>query len=265
MAPEASFPEATIRQAAQLVLAAEYVTALTGAGISVESGIPPFRGPGGLWTKYGEPPMDGYQRFLQDPKKAWEERLAPTGASQEMRETIARAAPNPGHAAFVTLEVMGVLRWLITQNVDNLHRRAGSRNILEIHGNSTLVRCLNCTARFPMAVISFEVLPPRCLQCDGILKNDTVAFGEPIPGDVLEQCWRAVEHCDCMIVAGTSATVTPAAYFPMQVRERGGTLIEVNLYESEITPFCTVSLRGPSGAVLDKLVQAVQALQTTRS
>ena len=119
--------------------------------------------------------------------------------------------------------------------------------MLEIHGNSTLVRCLNCTARFPMAVISFEVLPPRCLQCRGVLKNDTVAFGKPIPGDVLEQCWRAVEHCDCMIVAGTSATVTPAAYFPMQVRERGGTLIEVNLYESEITPFCTVSLRGTSG------------------
>jgi len=265
MAAAAASPEAVIRQAAQLLLAAEYVTALTGAGISVESGIPPFRGPGGLWTKYGEPPMDGYQRFLQDPKKAWEERLAPSGASQEIRETIARAEPNAGHYAFVTLEEMGVLRWLITQNVDNLHRRAGSHNLLEIHGNSTLVRCLNCTARFPMAVISFDVLPPRCLQCHGILKNDTVAFGEPIPGDVLEQCWRAVEHCDCMIVAGTSATVTPAAYFPMQVRERGGTLIEVNLYESEITRFCTVSLRGTSGEVLDQLAQTVRALRTARS
>src|SRR5215475_6631974 len=265
MAHADSSSDATIRRAAQLVLAAEYVTALTSPGISVESGIPPFRGPGGLWTKYGEPPMDGYQRFLQDPKKAWEERLAPTGASQEIRETIAMAAPNPGHTAFVKLEEMGVLRWLITQNVDNLHRRAGSRNVLEIHGNSTLVRCLNCTARFPIAVISFTVLPPRCLQCDGILKNDTVAFGEPIPGDVLEQCWRVVEHCDCMIVAGTSATVTPAAYFPMQVRERGGTLIEVNLYESEITPFCTVSLRGKSGEVLDKLARTVLALRTTAS
>src|SRR5881398_287401 len=137
--------------AAECISRARYVVALTGAGLSVESGIPPFRGPGGLWTTYGEPPMDGYQRFLQDPKKAWEERLAPTGASQEMRETIARAAPNLGHAAFVKLEEMEVLRWLITQNVDNLHRRAGSRNVLEIHGNSTLVRCLNCTARFPMA------------------------------------------------------------------------------------------------------------------
>jgi NAD-dependent deacetylase len=162
------------------------------------------------------------------------------------------------------LEELGVLRWLITQNVDNLHRRAGSRNLLEIHGNSTLVRCLNCTARFPLAVISFDVLPPRCLQCQGILKNDTVAFGEPIPSDVLEQCWHAVEHCDCMIVAGTSATVTPAAYFPMQVRERGGTLIEVNLYESEITRFCTVSLRGQSGAVLHALAEAVRALHTAR-
>jgi NAD-dependent deacetylase len=132
--------EAAIRQAAQLLLAAEYVTALTGAGISVDSGIPPFRGPGGLWTKYGEPPMDGYQRFLQDPKRAWEERLAPSGASQEIRDTIARAEPHPGHYAFVKLEELHVLRWLITQNVDNLHRRAGSRNLLEIHGNSTLMR-----------------------------------------------------------------------------------------------------------------------------
>jgi NAD-dependent deacetylase len=259
MAPSDTSQEAAIRQAARCLLAAEYVTALTGAGISVESGIPPFRGPGGLWTKYGEPPMDGYQRFLQDPRQAWEERLAPGGASQEMRDTIAGAVPNPGHAAFVRLEELGVLRWLITQNVDNLHRRAGSRNLLEIHGNTTLVRCLNCTARFPVAVISFDVLPPRCLQCNGILKSDTVAFGEPIPGDVLEQCWRAVAHSDCMIVAGTSAMVTPAAYFPMHVRERGGTLIEVNLYESEITRFCTVSVRGPAGPMLHALAQAVQA------
>src|SRR2546428_6547433 len=226
-------PEAVIHQAAQCLLAAEYVTALTGAGISVESGIPPFRGPGGLWTKYGEPPMDGYQRFLQDPKQAWEERLAPAGASQEIRETIARAEPNPGHYAFVTLEELGVLRWLITQNVDNLHRRAGSRNLLEIHGNSTMMRCLSCTARFPMAVISFVVLPPRCLQCNGILKNDTVAFGEPIPGDVLEQCWRAVEHCDCMIVAGKAWPGTTTGGFSLPVRRPGGERLSVGAFQSD--------------------------------
>ena len=258
-APDPSL-EAAIQQAAQAILAAGYVTALTGAGISVESGIPPFRGPGGLWTKYGEPPMDGYQRFLADPKKAWEERLAPTGASQEIRDTITRAEPNLGHYALVTLEDMRLLRWLITQNVDNLHRRAGSHNLLEIHGNATLVRCLSCTARFSIAVISFDDLPPRCLQCNGILKNDTVAFGEPIPSDVLEQCWKAAEHCDCMLVVGTSALVTPAAYLPMQVRERGGTLIEVNLYESDISSLCQVSLRGQAGTILERLAQTVQRL-----
>ncbi|MGE3541638.1 MAG: NAD-dependent deacetylase [Candidatus Tectimicrobiota bacterium] len=253
--------EAAMHQAAQAILAAEYVTALTGAGISVESGIPPFRGPDGLWTKYGEPPMDGYQRFLADPKKAWEERLAPSGASREIRDTIARAEPNPGHYALVMLEDLRLLRWLITQNVDNLHRRAGSQRLLEIHGNATLVRCLSCRARFPMDTISYAELPPRCLQCHGILKNDTVAFGEPIPEDVLEQCWTAVQHCDCMLVVGTSALVTPAAYLPQQVRERGGTLIEVNLRESELTPWCQLSLRGPAGEILAQLTHTIRQLQ----
>jgi NAD-dependent deacetylase len=253
--------QAALRQAATLLLEAEYVVGLTGAGISVESGIPPFRGPGGLWTKYGEPPMNGYERFLADPKKAWEERLAPTGASKEIRETIQQAQPNPGHQALVQLEDMGLLRHLITQNVDNLHRRAGSRNLAEIHGNSTLVRCIQCTSRWPLEQVSLVSLPPSCTQCGGMLKIDTVAFGEPIPPDVLEVCLRETRRCDCMLVAGTSATVYPAAWFPVQVQEKGGHLIEVNLYESELTPLCTVSLRGKSGDILPQLVQAVQELR----
>src|SRR5947208_14319215 len=118
-----SSPDATIRQAAQLVLAAEYVTALTGAGISVESGIPPFRGPGGLWTKYGEPPMNGYQIFLADPKKGWEDRIR--RQDDELWRPLRVARPNPGHLALAELEALGVLRFLITQNVDDLHRQAG--------------------------------------------------------------------------------------------------------------------------------------------
>ena len=256
---------AALRQAAVLLLEADYVVGLTGAGISVESGIPPFRGPGGLWTKYGEPPMNGYEVFLRDPKKAWEERLAPSGPSQIIQETVRQAQPNPGHQALVTLEELGLLRHLITQNIDNLHRRAGSRNLAEIHGNSTLVRCIRCTSRYPFGEVSFDHLPPSCPQCDGILKIDTVAFGEPIPPDVLDVCLREAQRCDCMLVAGTSATVYPAAWFPMQVRERGGHLIEVNLYESELTPLCTVSLRGKSGDLLPQLVQAVRELRSWRS
>ena len=259
--PDAQQEEA-IQRAAALLMEANYVVGLTGAGISVESGIPPFRGPGGLWTKYGEPPMNGYQRFMEDPQKAWEERLAPSGASKEIQETIRHAEPNPGHHALVTLEEMGLLRCLITQNVDNLHRRAGSRNLAEIHGNSTLIRCIECTSRYATEEISLETLPPSCPKCSGILKIDTVSFGEPIPPDVLATCHRETQHCDCMLVAGTSATVYPAAWFPIQVRERGGTLIEVNLYESELTPMCTVSLRGKAAELLARLVWATQELQS---
>jgi NAD-dependent deacetylase len=261
MAKQDMAQDVSIRKAAQFLLSARYVMALTGAGISVESGIPPFRGPGGLWTKYGEPPMNGYQIFLQDPKKAWEERLSPKGPSKIIWETLGVAEPNPGHQALVELEQMGVLRSLITQNVDNLHRRAGSRDLIEIHGNYTLIRCIECNARFPAAEVPLHRLPPQCPTCEGILKSDTVSFGEPIPRDALDRCFSETQLCDCFLVAGTSATVYPAASFPLAVREKGGTLIEVNLYESEMTPLCTVSLRGPSAEILPKLVQAVKELR----
>jgi NAD-dependent deacetylase len=251
-----------IYNAAKLLLSARYVGGLTGAGVSVESGIPPFRGPGGLWTKYGEPPMDGYQRFLKDPKKAWEERLSPKGPSREIWETLQVAEPNPSHYALAELERMGILRFLITQNVDNLHRQAGSQNLAEIHGNHTLIRCIQCTTRYPAAEVPLNEIPPRCPQCEGILKNDTVSFGEPIPPDVLEKCFAESQLCDCMIVAGTSATVYPAASFPLSTREKGGSLIEVNLYESEITPLCTVSLQGASGEMLSILVEKVKELRS---
>ncbi len=261
----ASSQAEAIEQVARMLIEARYVMAMTGAGTSVESGIPPFRGPGGLWTKYGEPPMNGYQRFLENPKQAWEERLNPTGPSAILRDTLAAAQPNPGHDALVALEDMGILRFLITQNVDNLHRRAGSRKLAEIHGNSTLTRCIQCTTRYPLDEMSLDVLPPSCPQCNGMVKIDTVAFGEPIPPDVLAQCQQTTNRCDCMLVIGTSATVYPAAAFPLQVRDSGGILIEINPYESEMTPLCEISLRGPSGELLPQLVTAVQARRDTQT
>lgn len=244
-----------------MIARAHHVVALTGAGMSVESGIPPFRGPGGLWTKHGEPPMNGYQRFLADPAKAWRDRLSPSGPMRELWDTVQAARPNPGHHALAQLEELGVLRCLITQNIDNLHRAAGSRQVAEIHGNCTLIRCVDCVQRFPFEAISMEQLPPRCPHCAGILKSDTVSFGEPIPPDVLAQCQEEAERCDCMLVAGTSATVYPAAQFPLDVRQRGGQLIEVNLYESELTPYCSLSLRGPSATVLPQLVARITQLR----
>ena len=246
-------------RAAEILVRARHVVALTGAGMSVESGIPPFRGPGGLWTKHGEPPMNGYQRFLADPAAAWRDRLSPSGPMRELWDTLQAAQPNPGHYALAQLETLGLLRCLITQNVDNLHRAAGSVRVAEIHGNAFLVRCIACTARFPREAISVEALPPRCPECGGIMKSDTVSFGEPIPTDVLAECMDQAEQCDCMIVAGTSATVYPAAQFPLDVRGRGGALIEINLYESELTPACSLSLRGPAATVLPQLVERCAA------
>src|SRR5271154_1694139 len=235
-----------IREAAKTILAARYPIALTGAGMSVESGIPPFRGPGGLWTKYGEPPMNGFQRFMADPKKAWEERLSKR--NDELYKPLAVAKPNPGHLALVELEQVGVLRFVITQNVDDLHRQAGQKALAEIHGNWTLIRCLNCRTRFHGGAISLEKLPPACPRCGGLLKSDTVSFGEPIPVDLV-------------IVAGTSASVYPAAGFALEVKERGGILVEVNLYESDITQICDFSLRGGSAEVLPRLVKTIAEIR----
>ncbi|MEB2346377.1 MAG: NAD-dependent deacylase [Deltaproteobacteria bacterium] len=250
--------DAGIRRAAEALVGARHAVALTGAGLSVESGIPPFRGPGGIWTRYGEPPMDGYQRFLRDPAGAWRERLAPREDwMRALGEAVRQAKPNPGHLALAELERRGLLAALITQNIDDLHRQAGHAQVLEIHGNHRLLRCLACNARFEPDTLAIDPddLPPRCPRCSGIVKGDIVVFGEPIPADVLAACFRAVERADCMLVAGTSATVYPAAEFPYEVLRAGGVVIEVNPDESELSGAATISLRGPGGPVLSRLLE----------
>jgi NAD-dependent deacetylase len=250
-----------LNRAADLLVSSRHPIAMTGAGVSVESGIPPFRGPGGLWTKHGEPPMDGYQRFLADPQGYWEERLR---APSEIVQALAQAQPNAGHYAMVELEQIGVLHHLITQNIDNLHRAAGQRKLAEIHGNALLLRCIGCRQRFPREAIAITPahLPPRCPSCAGIIKVDTVHFGEPIPPDVLEVCFRETRQADCMLVAGTSALVYPAASFPQMLKEGGGVLIEVNLYDTPLTPLADCSLRGSFGEILPTLVEQVRAKLT---
>ncbi len=252
--------EGVIENAARLILSAEYVVALTGAGVSVESGIRTFRGPGGIWTERGEPPMDGYRRLLADPKAYWESRVRP-GRRGGFGISLGDAKPNPGHHALAEMEDMGVLRALITQNIDDLHNRAGSRNVLEIHGNRTKLRCVSCNARFPREGFDLSELPPECPECGGLVKGDTVMFGEPIPKDVLDRCIEESEHSDCMLVIGTSAVVYPAASLPLIVKRSGGTLIEVNPMETELTPLCDVCVFAPSGEALPELVSALKRLK----
>ena len=256
--------DANIESAARAVIGARRTMALTGAGLSVESGIPPFRGPGGLWTKYGEPPMDGYQRFLENPRKHWEEQRNPTQPwALGLRETLTSAKPNAGHRAFAELERLGHCSCVITQNVDDLHCQAGSQSLLEIHGNFYLLRCTQCHTRFRDGEIEIDPdrLPPLCVACGGIIKGDTVQFGEPIPPDVLRRCYEEVDLADCMLVAGTSATVFPAAQFPVEILRRGGCVIEVNPEPTDLTPATTHFLEGPAGAVLGRLLHHIAVLK----
>ncbi len=258
-----SFEDDAIDAAAAALLGARYPIALTGAGLSVESGIPPFRGPGGLWTKHGEPPMNGWDLFLADPKVAWQKRLDPQGPMRELFEKLAAARPNPGHLALVELEELGLLRCTVTQNIDDLHRVAGQQELAEIHGNATLVRCIECVSRWPRDEIALDELPPLCGNCGGLLKADTVSFGEPIPPDVLERCQREARSADCILVAGTSATVYPAAALPIEVLQRGGTVIEVNPWETELTDVARIVVRGPAGDALPRIVAAARRLAGT--
>ena len=191
---------------------------------------------------------------------SWREQLSPTEPWLiGLKQTLSAAKPNAGHRALAELERIGRCVALITQNVDDLHNQAGSCCVLEIHGNYQLLRCLQCVERFSREELTVdpEDLPPRCPRCGGIVKGDTVQFGEPIPADVLRRCYEEVERADCMLVAGTSATVYPAADFPQEVRRRGGVVIEVNPDPTDLSPFVTLSLRGPGGAVLERLFQHV--------
>lgn len=242
-----------IQDAARLLRRSHHAVALSGAGLSAESGIPTYRGTGGIWTRFGEPTIDGWDLFVGDPKVWWEEALA-HGKSQ-FGEAIERAVPNAGHLAMAHLEEMGRLAHTITQNIDNLHRRAGSKRLTEIHGNRYLVRCMNCGGRDRLETISLDRLPPLCPECGGILKNDTVMFGEPIPEDALHESYRASAASDLFVVVGTSAVVYPAADFPVMAKRRGAPLIEVNPEETALSEIADVIIRAPAGVALPAIVE----------
>ncbi len=259
--------DAAIERAAAVVARASHTVVLAGAGMSKESGIPTFRGDGGLWTVNGEPPLNQFETFASDPRRWWERRLAESAdsATGGFAAAIDAAQPNAGHVALAELEAMGRVAHLITQNIDDLHRRAGQTSITEIHGNRHWMRCMHCGARWPKAefVVDADDLPPRCASpgCQGIVKSDTVMFGEPIPGEALLRCAEETRQADCFMTIGTSAVVYPAAQYPLDAVRRGVPLIEVNPEETPLSPFADVVVRAPSGEALPRLVQAVRAIR----
>lgn len=250
-----------IQRAAALLRNARYVVALSGAGLSAGSGIPTYRGTGGLWTQQGTPPLLSYREFAHDPAAWWQARLAaeqdPAHPVFQMKVAVDQAVPNAGHLALAELERRGILRCVITQNVDNLHAEAGSSALLEIHGNRTRLRCIECGLRLPRDLFDLSRVPPLCRECGGILKLDTVMFGESIPTDVLQDCRDESERCDCMLLVGTSGTVNPAARLPLVAKDSGASLIEINPESTSLSPWCDIVLTGMANDILPKLLHSI--------
>ena len=219
-------------QVATHIRAADYLTAFSGAGISVESGIPPFRGAGGIWNKY-DPAILDLELFVRQPERSWP-------AIKEMflgfldADGPGGVKPNAAHLVLAQWEAAGRLKTVITQNIDGLHVAAGSRDVVEYHGHCRSLVCLDCGGQQPLNTETTQAAVPRCV-CGGLLKPDFVFFGEGIPPAAMAAAERAAQRTDCMILVGTSGVVYPAAALPMLAKQNGATIIEINPERSDYT------------------------------
>jgi NAD-dependent deacetylase len=252
--------DADLDRAAELLATTGRIVAFTGAGVSTESGIPDFRSPTGLWARY-DPDDFSFPNFMRSDdarRRYW-------AVGRELYATIRAAQPNPAHRALVTLERLRLLDSVITQNVDNLHQRAGTdpRRIIELHGNATRVRCLACDRRHARDEIQERLLAgeslPACASCGGILKPLTVLFGEPMPAGAVELAEERSRAAGCFLVVGSSLAVYPAAYMPNHAKEAGARLVVVNLTPTRLDHLADVVLNGPAGPILARIVERVEA------
>ncbi|PLX42771.1 MAG: RNA polymerase subunit sigma [Deltaproteobacteria bacterium] len=226
------------------------VSALTGAGISTESGIPDFRSRGGLWDRFAPEEYATVEAFYRDPAKVWK-------MLEAMERLLSSANPNKAHKALATLEEEKLLDGIITQNVDMLHQAAGSRMVVEFHGSSRSYSCLWCDLRYSREEASRRGNPPLC-SCGKHLKPDVVFFGEGIPPEAMAMANQLAKGCRAMLVIGTSAEVYPANQMPHIARRAGATIIEVNLEPTQLTGSITdIFLRGNASEVLEELLEAV--------
>lgn len=241
-----------ISEAAQIVRDSKLTLALTGAGISVESGIPDFRSAGGLWAKYNPEEYATISAFRSAPEKVWE-------MLTEMGELVDRAKPNKAHLGMGELENLGFLHTIITQNIDNLHQEGGAKNVIEYHGNSSNLTCLACGEHYSAEEKRHEH-PPLC-ACRKILKPDVIFFGETIPPEALHRSSQLAAAAEALMVVGTSATVSPANTIPTTAKENGATIIEINMEKTPLTDHVTdLFLQGSAGEIIEALVAEVKGL-----
>jgi NAD-dependent deacetylase len=232
-----------------LMRRADHIAVLTGAGTSAESGVPTFRqAQTGLWARYDPTELATPQAFRRNPRLVWE-------WYAWRKELTDSAEPNAGHFALARLAHLVPHLTLITQNVDSLHQRAGSPDVIELHGNLTRYKCFAC-GRMAEVLPVTEDVPPHCAFCDGLLRPDIVWFGESLPPGALQHALSAARHCDLFFSIGTSAVVQPAASLPIEAREKGAVIVEINPEITPLTAFASYALSRPSGEVLPELVAA---------
>ncbi len=246
-----------IRKAAEIIKNSNNVVVFTGAGASTESGIPDFRSPGGLWSKYDPDVYASYFLFLKDPKPFWTMHL-------EVSEMCLNAEPNPAHYAIVDLEKMGKLKVIITQNVDMLHQKAGSGSInnvpiFELHGAFGDLYCMKCRKTYVhddiKNLLSDESqVVPHC-ECGGVIKPTAVLFGEQLPLGVIDGAFNACNNCDCLIMIGTSLVVSPANRVPFVAKNSGAKVIFVNKDDSSLEYMMDVFLKGLCGEILPQIIE----------
>ncbi len=242
----------TPQDLALLLKKSKRAVAITGAGISVESGIPDFRSKGGLWERFDPMEYATIRAFTKDPGKVW-------GMLKEMDRILVRARPNPAHSALAELEKRGMLLGVITQNVDNLHQAAGSMNVIEYHGNAHRFACTNCKGSWPREALDFDQLPLYC-YCGGLIKPDVVFFGEPIPEEAMYQANALVLTCDLLLIIGSSMEVAPANMLPRVAKSAGAVIVENNLEHTSMSGLLTdYFLPGPAGKVWPEVLMELPA------
>jgi len=245
-------------QLARLIVQSKKVVVFTGAGISTESGIPDFRSPGGIWSRY-DPEDFTIQKFLSAPaarRTIW--KMCVEGG------LLTDAEPNLAHHATTDLHQLGKLDCVITQNIDNLHQKAGvpEDKVFELHGNVRRAVCLSCRRRFPMPEVLQSIKDgievPDCPDCQGILKPDAVFFGEALPQETLREAIRRAQNCDLFIIIGSTLVIYPAAYIPTYATEAGAKLAIVNLTPTPFDHYAEVVIRGKAGEIMSKVMEQVR-------
>jgi NAD-dependent deacetylase len=243
-----------IEKVAKLIDSAKQIAILTGAGVSKESGVPTFRDAlEGLWAQYDPKELATPQAFVKDPALVWD-------WYQFRRGLVRDAKPNPGHFALAQIEQRKPNTWLITQNVDDLHEQAGSRQVIHLHGNIAQTKCFKDCQGLP-TLIDLSTLPdadaspPKCPHCGAYVRPDVVWFGEPLPSDAMVQAFNLMYQCDLVIVVGTSGLVAPASDLPYHAKRNGATMVEVNPDSTAISHLADHKLEAPSGQVLPLVME----------